>query len=137
MNGLSIRQASEHTGFSSDTLRYYEKLGLIGPVPRSPSGQRRYGEKELSQLRFIQRARKMHFSLEEIALLMTLRQQPLQVQQEVRTLTATKLKQIEETLQALEHLRDELHLLLNLCPGDEQGHCPIIEQLEKKDTSSA
>ncbi len=137
MNKLSIRQASELTGFSSDTLRYYEKLGLIGPVPRSASGQRRYGEKELSQLRFIQRARKMQFSLDEIAQLMALRRQPLQVQQEVRTLTAAKLAQIEETLQALTHLRDELQLLLNLCPGNDNGQCPIIEELEKKDGPGA
>ncbi len=132
MSGLSIGQASEQTGLSPDTLRYYEKLGLIGPVPRTRAGQRRYGKRELSQLRFILRARHMQFSLEEIAQLLRFRQQPGQVCQSVRELTAEKLLQVEETLRELTTLRNELTLLLNLCPGEGDGPCPIIDTLEQE-----
>ncbi len=132
MNGLSIRQASEQTGLSADTLRYYEKLGLIGPVPRTPTGQRRYGERDMSRLHFILRARRMSFSLEEIAQLLQLRDRPLAVCQEVRQLTHAKLEQIRSTMKELSLLQNELELLLNLCPGQGEGPCPIIEQLETK-----
>jgi len=133
MKALSIAQASMHTGLSTDTLRYYEKIGLIGPVPRTASGQRRYGERELSQLQFILRARSMQFSLEEIGQLLELRRQPLQARKEVRQLTRQKLEQIEQTLKTLHTLHDELSLLLKLCPGEGDGPCPIMEQMSYTD----
>ena len=63
----TIGWVSSQLGMSIDTLRYYEKIGLLPPVRRTASGQRRYSSPDLSRLRFIRRAQGMGFSLEEIA----------------------------------------------------------------------
>ncbi|HEC12749.1 MAG TPA: heavy metal-responsive transcriptional regulator [Acidiferrobacteraceae bacterium] len=117
-------------GLSADTLRYYEKIGLLPPVNRTPSGIRIYGGQDLSRLRFIQRAQKMNFSLKEIGELMSMRVDPQHAKNEVRQLTAKKLAEIEASLAEIKTLRDELQLLLNLCRGSEDG-CPIIETIDE------
>ena len=65
--GLSIRQAGLETGLTPDTLRYYERIGLLGPVARNGGGQRRYSDTDIARLRFVRRAQAMDFSLEEIS----------------------------------------------------------------------
>lgn len=117
-------------GLSADTLRYYEKIGLLPCVGRSVSGLREYGERDVSRLRFIQRAQKMGFSLAEIAHLLAMRENPQQARDEVRTLTSEKLQEVELHLKDLTLLRDELRLLLNLCRGAKDG-CPIIETIDQ------
>ena len=115
---------------SADTLRYYEKIGLLPRVGRSGAGLREYGERDVSLLRFIQRAQKMGFSLAEIAHLLAMRENPQQARDDVRTLTAAKLEEVEARLKELTLLRDELRLLLNLCRGAKDG-CPIIETIDQ------
>ncbi len=126
---FSISETSRQTGLSADTLRYYEKIGLLPRIQCDHGGRRRYSEQDLSRLRFIQRAQKMNFSLAEIADLLTMRADPTQARNEVRQLTRRKLEQVEEHLRELTTLRNELTLLLNLCSAAEDG-CPIIEDME-------
>jgi len=126
----SIQQACEVTGLSADTLRYYEKIGLLGPVPRSAGGARRYDRKILEQLRFIQRAKAMRFSLEEINDLLRFRESPRASREEVRKLARDKLGLIQEQIGQMKHLETELTLLLNLCDKSACG-CPIIEGMEE------
>lgn len=115
---------------SADTLRYYEKIGLLPRVGRSGAGLREYGERDVSRLRFIQRAQKMGFSLAEIAHLLAMRENPQQARDEVRILTTVKLEEVEARLKELTLLRNELRLLLNLCRRAKDG-CPIIEKIDK------
>jgi len=115
---------------SADTLRYYEKIGLLTDVQRTPANTRFYSNKDVSRLRFIQRAQKMNFSLAEIKDLLTMREDPQHSRREVRELTHRKLQEIETHLQDLTTLRNELTLLVNLCAGSEGG-CPIIEGIEQ------
>ena len=117
-------------GLSADTLRYYEKIGLLPRVGRSESGIRSYSERDLSRLRFIQRAQKMGFSLSEIGMLLTMRDNPQRARAEVRKLTAAKLDEVDIRLKEITLLRNELLLLLNLCQGAKAG-CPIIETIAK------
>ncbi len=126
---LTIGQVAARTGLSADTLRYYERLGLIGPVARTPSGRRRYGARDLSRLRFIRRAQQMGFSLAEIGQLLQMRDDPQHARPQVRRLTAAKLAEVEARLTELTTLRDELRLLLNLCRGSADG-CPIIDGID-------
>ncbi len=128
---LSIRQACEATGLSADTLRYYERIGLLGRVPRSPGGARRYDRKTLEQIRFIQRAKAMRFSLEEIRDLLRFRESPHTSREEVRALAQQKGALIRAQIEQLEHLEKELRLLLNLCRQSTCG-CPIIEGLDER-----
>ncbi len=130
-SALGIGDVGRVLGLSADTLRYYEKIGLLPRVNRSASGIRRYGEKDLSRLRFIQRAQKMGFSLAEIAQLLAMRDNPQRARESVRKLTATKLDEVEARLQELTLLRNEMRLLLNLCRGAKAG-CPIIEAIDQE-----
>lgn len=125
---LRIGYVAELLGLTPDTLRYYEKIGLLPRVSRNGSGSRSYGERDVSRLRFIQRAQKMSFSLAEIGMLLAMRDKPQRARAEVRKLTAAKFEQVESHLRELTLLRNELQLLLNLCQGAKDG-CPIIESI--------
>jgi len=128
MTVYRIGDVTKQLGLSADTLRYYEKIKLLPKVSRNASGIREYDDKDISRLKFIQRAQKMNFSLAEIGDLLKMRENPQKVRNEVRQLTADKLIEVDEHLQTLTTLRNELQLLLNLCQGSEAG-CPIIEGL--------
>jgi len=130
MSSYRIGQVTEILGLSPDTLRYYEKLGLLPRVTRTSSGVRSYSERDISRLRFIRRAQQMNFSLAEIAELLKMRTDPQGARNGVRQLTAAKLVQVKTRLEDLNILRKELQLLLNLCRTSAKG-CPIIEDMDK------
>ncbi len=130
MNQYRIGDVTRRLGISTDTLRYYEKLGLLPAVSRTAGGVRLYSERDLSRLGFIQRAKRMDFSLVEIAQLLEMRDDPQNARGQVRELTQQKLQSVEEQLQQLDTLRRELTLLVNLCRGTADG-CPIIEGLDE------
>ncbi len=125
-----IGEAARLTGLSPDTLRYYERIGLLPPVARDAGGRRRYSEADLARLQFIRRAQHMDFSLAEIARLLALREHPEAARAEARELTRAKLADIEARLAALTALRDELALLLRRCERGEGCGCPIVAGLE-------
>ncbi len=124
-----ISEVSELLGMSADTLRYYEKIALLPPVQRTASGMRRYQPRDISDLRFIQRAKAMNFSLDEISRLLKMRQDPQNARSDVRELTHAKLQEIENHLQDLTSLKNELTLLVSLCQGSEDG-CPILDSFQ-------
>jgi len=126
-----ISDVSKETGLSADTLRYYEKIGLLKNVNRVSSGVRSYNEQDLSRIRFIQRAKTMNFSLDEIAKLLQMRENPGRAKKSVRQLTQDKLVEVEAHLKILSTLQKELTLLINLCTGSKEG-CPIIDDINQK-----
>ncbi len=135
MKSYRIGGVTKLLGISADTLRYYEKIGLLPVINRMASGTRVYYERDLSRLRFIRRAQKMQFSLKEIAELLKMREDPQHAREEVRILTRSKLSEVEEHLDDLQFLRNELQLLLNLCTASEEG-CPIIEGINETDSGA-
>ena len=133
MKSYRIGDVTKLLAISADTLRYYEKIGLLPVINRTVSGIRVYYERDLSRLRFIRRAQKMQFSLKEIGDLLKMREDPQHARDEVRLLTRNKLNEVEEHLDDLQFLRNELQLLLNLCTASEDG-CPIIEGIDEDDS---
>ncbi len=129
MSSWSIGELATRVDMSTDTLRYYEKIGLLPRALRDSGGRRRYGDADLARLLFIQRAQAMNFSLTEIGNLLHLRERPQQTRADVRRVAGEKLAQVETRLKSLRLLRNELRLLLNLCAGSEDG-CPILESLD-------
>ncbi|MDE2085819.1 MAG: heavy metal-responsive transcriptional regulator [Xanthomonadaceae bacterium] len=121
-----IGAAANKVGMSTDTLRYYERIGLMRPTLRDTGGRRVYTERELEQLRFIARAQAMDFRLAEIRRLLELRNDPSTSRNEARRLTRSKLAEIDRRMRDLKHLRDELRLLLNLCDASADT-CPILQ----------
>ncbi len=124
-----IGDVTKRLKISADALRYYEKIHLLQPISRSASGTRNYSEKDISRLKFIQRAQRMGFSLEDIGHLLDFREAPQEAKPDVRQLAGEKLAYVQEHLRELKTLRDELTLLINLCTTSEDG-CPIIDGLE-------
>ncbi len=129
MKRYRIGQAAAALGLGIDTLRYYERIGLLPGIARDPGGRRLYDEADLARLRFILRAKRMGFSLNEIASLLEFRSTPVAAKAEVRALTERKLAEIETHLREVESLRDELRRLLARCRR-EAGCCPIVERLD-------
>jgi DNA-binding transcriptional MerR regulator len=126
-----IGEVTRLTGLSADTLRYYEKIGLLPRVERNAAGLRRYNDKDVSRLRFIRRAQTMDFSLAEIAALLAMREAPQRARRQARELTQRKLGEIEARLAEMKTLRNELKLLINLCNGSGKK-CPIIVKMDRQ-----
>ena len=125
----TIGAIGKQTGLSADTLRYYEKIGLLSGISRS-GGQRRYQRQHLDQLQFIRRAQAMDFSLAEIAQLLKLRSDPVASRSEVRELAEDKLDAINRRISTLRKLQKELQGLVDECQHGPPGACPIIKGLE-------
>jgi len=125
-----IGKVTKLIGITADTLRYYEKFGLLPNISRNASGIRQYDDKDISRLKFIKRAQSMNFCLNEIKELLTMREDPQHAKDSVRSLTVDKLKDVEAQIAELTTLQNELTLLLNLCRASEEG-CPIIEDIDE------
>ena len=125
-----IGDVTKKIGLTADTLRYYEKIKLLPKISRNASGIREYDDKDISKLKFIKRAQRMNFSLDEIKKLLSMREDPQNAKYSIRQLTADKLTDIENQVSELTTLQNELRLLLNLCRGSEDG-CPIIDDISK------
>ncbi len=130
MANYHIGAIAHKLGLTPDTLRYYEKIGLLPRVSRNPSGIRLYNDKDVSRLKFIQRAQQMNFTLAEIASLLKMREAPQRARKQVRELTAKKLVEVEARVKELRTLQNELQLLINLCTGSKDS-CPIIREIDK------
>ena len=93
-----IGEVIKQTGLTADTLRYYEKIGLVKKISRDASGIRSYSDMDVSQLKFIKSAQNMKFSLREIGELLQMRRDQQHARDNVRQLTADKLEQIENQI---------------------------------------
>jgi DNA-binding transcriptional MerR regulator len=126
-----IGDVTEKLGLSADTLRYYEKIGLLPKVRRSGAGIRFYSDQDLSRLAFIRHAQRMDFTLAEIGELLKMRAAPHKARKRVRELTAQKLTEVEARLTELKTLRNELALLMNLCSAGGKS-CGIIKEIDHR-----
>lgn len=126
---LTIGKVAKASGLSVETIRYYEREGLLLPAGRSASGYRFYAESSVQRLRFIRRAKQLGFTLVEIRNLLMLSESHGD-QSEIKALTQDKLTLIEQRIEDLQRMRTALQNLAERCPG--QGcidDCPIIVAL--------
>ena len=126
-----IGEVAAQTALSRDTLRYYERRGLLGHPPRTNGGFRVYGRETLERLQFIKRAQAVGFSLDEIRQLVTLDRHGLEQCGRVRNLVAAKLADLDERLSELRAFRRSLVRSLRECDaalaGQRDGDCPVVE----------
>ncbi len=128
METLGIGALAQRAGVRIDTVRYYERSGLLAPKTRLQSGYRRYGSAELARLRFIRRAQTLGFSLKEIRELLTLSKGRDVAR--VKRAAQAKLADVEQRIAALQRMRDGLATLVAACPGHgEPTDCPILRAL--------
>ena len=125
---MNIGQASEQCGLPSKTIRYYEEIGLVTPG-RAANGYRVYGDTDLHQLAFVQRARSFDFSIEECRLLLSLYEDDARSSSDVKAIALSKISQIDRKLTELKSLKKTLRALADNCQGDDKPSCPIIDDL--------
>lgn len=128
---LTIGQVAKQAGVGVETIRFYEREGLIEDPRRRSSGYRAYGAEAVRRIRFIRHAKELGFTLREIKELLALRVEPDCRCGEVLELTRSKIADIEQRLAALERMKKTLTKLATACrrrrPTDP---CPILEAIE-------
>ena len=130
---MRIGELSKHTGFQVETLRYYEKQGLLDPASRTESGYREYNNDSLKQLQFIRQAKSVGFSLKEITELLTLRVDRDQHScGEVKSIAELKIEQIDTKIVELGKMRDALYKITEACCGglEPATSCTILNSLD-------
>ena len=134
MNSIGIGTLAKRAGVSIDTVRYYEKSGLLAPQARLLSGYRRYGDEQVSRLRFIRRAQELGFSLKDIRELLGISKQ--RDIGRLKRAAERKLADVDSRLAALTRMRDGLATLVATCPGHGRAaDCPILRALGEEDPS--
>jgi DNA-binding transcriptional MerR regulator len=132
MKAMGIGILAKRAGVRIDTVRYYERAGLLKPHGRLASGYREYSELELSRLRFIRRAQALGFSLHEVSDLLALSAK--RDVGRVRRSAQEKLDDVQARIAALEKVRDGLSSLIAACPGHGRAEdCPILKALGGED----
>ena len=127
----SIGAFAEACGVGVETVRYYERRKLLTQPARRHGSIRRYGDSELSRLRFIRRAQAAGFSLDEVEVLIKF--QKNQSCTDTRAMAAAKLKEVDARLREMQRLRDELREWVAQCDSNAgKGGCPVLEALHSK-----
>lgn len=125
---LTIGKLADAAGVNVETIRYYQRRGLMAEPAKPMGGHRRYDSVAIKRVRFIKRAQVLGFTLEEVGSLLDLDEACACV--ETRELAAHKLQVIEDKLADLKAMRKALTALLRQCEtGATQGNCPIIHAL--------
>lgn len=131
----SIGELSKETGCAIETIRYYEKIGLLSSPPRTTGGHRAYNNIHVRELLFILQARKLDFSIEIIRSLIRLSNDSDQPCNDALEIVDEKLMAIEKQIKRLTMLKQNLHELSvackTSCHDDENQNCCIIENLDK------
>ena len=134
MEILSIRQVARRAGVGVETVRFYERQGLLEEPPRRASGYRQYPEQVVARLHFIKRAQRLGFSLKEISELLLLRVDSHTSCEEVRQRTEAKIAEVERKMRELQRMRQALLQIHSLCVGQgPTGHCPMLDALNQQE----
>lgn len=128
---LTIGKLAQKADIGIETVRYYERRGLIEDPPRRRSGYRQYSPDTVERLRFIRRAKELGFSLNEISELLQLRSHPAENREAARSKAQAKIDDIDRRLADLSLMRATLSELAEACArGDETEDCPILVALD-------
>lgn len=129
----TIGKVARVTGVGIETIRFYEREGLIPEPPRRNSGYRQYPPATIDRVCFIKKAKGLGFTLAEIKGLLSLRVGSKTTCADVRRKAMQKIKEVDAKISDLKRIRKALNQLTNQCRGKGQiGECPILENLESK-----
>lgn len=127
---MKIGQLARHAEVNIDTVRYYERQGLLPQPARQASGYRRYDQTDVARLRFVRRAKALGFTLTEIRELLELSGRREDDMGSLKATATEKLADVEAKLAELTRIRDGLRMLVAACPGHGAlEHCPILHAL--------
>ena len=126
---LSIGALSRRTGVNIETIRFYERIGILAKPPRSAAGHRIYGQAQLMRLGFVRRSRELGFSLDEVRRLLQLVDGGRYTCAEVKAITLDHLAEIRRKIADLRRLEHTLASVASRCRGGKVPDCPVIEAL--------
>ena len=134
MDSLTISKVAKRAGINLQTVRYYERQGLLAPVSRTDAGYRIFSSDAVRRIRFIKRAQELGFSLKEIKELLSLRIDAHTTQADIRKRTRTKIADVEQKILHLQAIHASLLRMAEDCSGcGALKDCPILESLDGKD----
>ena len=119
MSQLTVSKLAQKAGTSPDTLRYYERIGLLPEPERSPSGYRLYGEAAAERVQFIKRAQRFGLRLEEIAELLRVRERGLCPCGHTRRLLERRMAELDREMETLARLRADVSRMVDELPTQE------------------
>ncbi|MFV1988547.1 MAG: MerR family transcriptional regulator [Gemmatimonadota bacterium] len=129
---LTISKVASEAGVNVQTLRYYERRGILGEPERSAAGYRQYEPDAVTRIRFIKRAQNLGFTLEEVQELLDLRIEHGAACSTVEEKARAKLTHVEEKLSELRRMRKVLQGLVGACERREPTEdCPILQTLDR------
>jgi MerR family copper efflux transcriptional regulator len=132
MDGLTIGQVAKSACVNVETVRYYERRGLLPEPPRRSSGYRSYAPDAVRRIRFIRHAQQLGFSLQEVSDLLRLRVDPETSCRVVRHRADAKIVDIERKIEDLQSMRQALMTLAETCRGDGPiSECPFLDALDQ------
>lgn len=130
MQGMTIGQVARKAGVGIETIRFYERKGLLNDPARKESGYRQYESDVIDRLAFIQQAKTLGFSLGEIHELLSLKSRPDSSSREIKKIAEAKLEDIETKIKMLKRMQSTLKKLTRQCHGqDPVSECPILEAM--------
>lgn len=125
---MKIGEVSKRTGCKIETIRYYERIGVIEP-PSRRGAYRDYGPADIDRLRFVRRARQLGFSLQEVQALLDLTQGPEKHCDQVQSIAEQHLGSVRAKLTDLEQMEIALARLVKQCGTTSSDRCPVLESL--------
>lgn len=128
---MKIGDAALKTELTEKTIRYYEEIGLVVPVRRE-NGYREFSEQDVLLLKFIARARKLGFSVDDCRQLLSLYSDRKRASKDVKRIAEEHLIEIDLKIKELSDMRDTLRHLVSTCQGNDRPDCPIINDLAGK-----
>jgi len=133
MKSLTIGQLAKEAQVNVETVRHYERRGLMPEPPRRESGYRQYPLDSVARIRFIKRAQELGFSLQEISELLSLRIDPDTTCGDIKRKAELKVADIERKIRTLRGMKKALTKLVSSCRGrGPTSECPILEMLDSK-----
>ncbi|QOY96623.1 Cu(I)-responsive transcriptional regulator [Massilia sp. UMI-21] len=126
---MNIGEAASASGVSAKMIRHYESIGLIGAARRTEAGYRVYSQEDVRVLQFVQRARALGFSLEQIGKLLSLWRDQDRASADVRALARAHIAELDKKIAEMEAMRRTLEALAASCHGDARSSCPILDDL--------
>ena len=133
MSGLTIGRLAKQVGLGIETVRFYERQGLIEPPPRTDSNYRIYPEEEVTRLRFIKKAKSLGFTLNEIKELLFIRHDPNATKADIKNRTLNKIEDVKQKISDLTRIKMALKHLVSSCDGHGPlEECPILEALDSE-----
>ena len=134
--GVTIGQLAKAAGVNLETVRYYERIGLMPAPARTGSGHRAYDDKHIRKLAFIRRARELGFSIDDIRTLLALAEPERASCAEVNEIASAHLAEVRAKLNDLARLEQILATTVARCSGDHAPSCPVLDMLGSPTTTT-